>query len=449
MVNYNNIKPLIAIVGRPNVGKSTLFNEILGENSAIIDDMPGVTRDLHYEDINYFGKPFTLIDTGGFHIDEDTDVISKGIREQIEAVLSNVDGVIFLANAETGIHTSDKEIFALLRQHSIRTWVAVSHIDSARKEIFASEFYELGVDEIFPVSGKTGFGTYDLLDEVTKDFWTEKDIAEKLPKEEEEIKIAVVGRPNVGKSTLVNAIIGEDKMLVSPIAGTTMDPIDSLFRYNEHKMRIIDTAGIRRKKKVNDLMEKAAILRAFRSIDRADIVVFLMDSNEIATEQDLRLLGMAHAKNKGIILVLNKWDLIEKETGTYENFVKDLRYRVKFAPYAPIISISGLKKLRVNKLLDKIIEIFQNYKRAIPDEELTEWLESAVRRTPPPLTKKHKPLFFSSAKMLETKPPTIKINVNKPNSLHFSYHRYLLNRFYATFNYEGVAVKFVYKKKSR
>lgn len=245
----NNIKPLIAIIGRPNVGKSTFFNQILGKNAAIIDDMPGVTRDLHYEDITYIDKPFTLIDTGGFHIDEEGDVITMGIKDQIQTILGSVDGVILLVDTKLGLHPSDAEIFRLIQRMGIRHWIVGSKVDDASKEIWTSEFYEMGIDEIFPVSGKTGYGVYDFLDTLTADFWTQKEIDEKLPPEEEEIKIAVIGRPNVGKSTLVNRLIGEEKMLVSPVAGTTMDPIDTVFHYKEQKFRVIDTAGIRKKKK--------------------------------------------------------------------------------------------------------------------------------------------------------------------------------------------------------
>lgn len=246
----NNINPLIAIIGRPNVGKSTLFNKILRKNFAIIDDMPGVTRDLNYQDLTYLDKPFTLIDTGGFHIDEDeVDEITKGIREQINEVLETVDGVILLCDAEAGVNSTDKQIYHLIRKKGLRSWLAASKVDSENKELWATEFYETGADMVYPVSGKTGYGVNDLLDDVTKDFWTEKDINEKLPPKEQEIKIAIIGRPNVGKSTLVNTILGEHKMLVSSIPGTTMDPIDSFCTYKERKLKIIDTAGVRRRKK--------------------------------------------------------------------------------------------------------------------------------------------------------------------------------------------------------
>ncbi|MGI6393482.1 MAG: ribosome biogenesis GTPase Der [bacterium] len=443
----NNIKPVIAIIGRPNVGKSTLFNKILNKNFAIIDDKPGVTRDLNYQDLTYIDKPFTIIDTGGFYVDEkETDAITKGIREQINDVFEVVDGVILLCDGEAGLVDSDKEIYSLIRKKGIRSWLAVSKIDSENKELSASEFYETGAEEVFPVSGKTGYGVNDFLDELTKDFWTEKEIAEKLPKKEQEIKIAIIGRPNVGKSTLVNTILGQEKMLVSPIPGTTMDPIDSFCTYREKNFKIIDTAGIRRKKKVEMLMEKAAIVRAFRAVDRSDIVLFMMDANELATDQDLRILGLAHEKGKAAIVVINKWDTVEKETGTYEKIVKDLRDRIKFAPYAPIISIAAVNGMRVNKLLDKIIEIHGNYFKTVEKEALKEWLDAALRKNPPPLTQKNRLINFNSIEMVGVAPPTVVVKVNSPESIHFSYDRYLLNRFYDSFFYEGVPVKFVYKK---
>lgn len=444
---HNNVKPLIAIIGRPNVGKSTLFNKILNRNFAIIDDMPGVTRDLNYQDMVYIDKPFTIIDTGGFHIDEDeTDEITKGIRSQINEVLEQIDGVIMLCDGEAGISSSDKEIYHLIRVKGIRCWLAVSKIDSDGRELWASEFYETGADEVFPVSGKTGYGVIDLLDAVTKDFWTEKEIDEKLPPAEEMIRLAIIGRPNVGKSTLVNSILGEDKMLVSPIPGTTMDPIDSFFKYKERSFKVIDTAGVRRKKKIEILMEKAAIVRAFRAIDRSDIVIFMMDAEELATDQDLRILGLAHEKGKGVVIVINKWDLVEKETGTYEKVVKDLRDRIKFAPYAPVISISAKSGMRVNKLLDKVLEIYDNYYKMVDSETLLEWLAGCTRRNPPPLNKKNRPVFFYSIDMVSPAPPTVVMKVNSPEAVHFSYDRYLMNRFYESFGYEGVPVKFVYRR---
>lgn len=444
---FNNINPLIAIIGRPNVGKSTLFNKILKKNFAIIDDLPGVTRDLNYQDLVYIDKPFTIIDTGGFHIDEEgIDEITRGIREQINEVLETVDGVILLCDGETGCTSADKEIFHLIRKKNIRSWLAVSKIDSDERELWSAEFYETGAEEVFPVSGKSGYGVNDLLDDLTKEFWTEKEINEKLPPKGEEIKIAIVGRPNVGKSTLVNKILGEEKMLVSSIPGTTMDPIDSFCKYNGRNLKIIDTAGVRRKKKIEILMEKAAIVRAFRAIDRSDIVVFLMDANELSTDQDLRILGLAHEKGKGVIIVINKWDSVEKETGTYEQTVKDLRDRIKFTPYAPVISISALTGTRVTKLLDKVLEIYDNYFKSVEKGDLSEWLDACIRRNPPPMTKKNRPVFFASIEMVAVAPPTVVMRVNSPESVHFSYDRYLLNRFYETFPYEGVPIKFVYRR---
>ncbi len=446
MKEINNIKPLIAIIGRPNVGKSTLFNAILGKNASIIDDMPGVTRDLHYEDMVYADKPFTLIDTGGFHIDEEGDLITQGIRKQIEEILSSVDGVILLADGKEGMHPSDDEIYRLIRKSGIRHWIAVTKIDGDDKEIFASEFYALGVDEIFSVSGTTAYGVYDFLDALTADFWTQKEIAANLPEPEDEIKIAVIGKPNVGKSTLVNKMIGSDRMLVSSIPGTTMDPIDSIFHYKEKKFRVIDTAGIRRKRGIDSVMENAAVVRAFRSIDRSDIVIYMMDASDPATEQDLRLIGLAHEKNKGVILVMNKWDSIEKNSKTFDEMVKELRYRIKFAPYAPVVSISALEGQRIDRLLDLVLKINDNYYKLVEKNDLDEWFIDSLRQNTPPQTSKHKPIRFKSAVMVQVAPPTIIIKTSHPREIHFSYQRYLMNRFYERFDYEGVPVKVIYKR---
>ncbi len=445
----NNIKPMIALIGRPNVGKSTLFNQLLGKNAAIVDDRPGVTRDLHYQEMEYDGKPFTLIDTGGFHIDEEGDAITLGIRRQIEEVLASVDGALLIADGFAGLHPSDREILDLLRRSGLRYWFVVTKIDDEHLEAQSAEFFEAGVEQLFPVSGKTGYGIRDLLDEMTKDFWTAKEIAEKLPPPADEIRIAVIGRPNVGKSTLVNALLGEERMLVSPIPGTTMDPIDSVFRRGDRAFRIIDTAGIRRKKNIVQTMEKAAVIRAFAAIDRSDIVLFLMDPSEIGTDQDLRILGIAHEKNRGIIIVINKWDIVEKDDKTFDRLVRDLRGRIKFAPYAPVISISALEKIRTERLLTMIEEVFVRYTRAADEEQLTDWLIRTVTHTPPPLTKTHKPLVFSRAAMPAVRPPTLVITVNKPHEVHFSYERHLLNSFYQTFDYTGVPVKILFKRGSR
>ncbi len=447
---YNDIKPLIAIIGRPNVGKSTLFNHILGSNAAIIDDMPGVTRDLNYRDMVYDDKPFTLIDTGGFYIDEGTpDQITAGIHSQIRAILEQVDGVLFVGDGRNGPHPSDFDIVDLIRKSGIRFWTAVSKIDGDGQEYQAAEFYQLGVDEVFAVSGTTGYGIYELLDALTANFWTEKEIAERAETLSPDIRVAIIGRPNVGKSTLVNTLLGEERHLVSPIPGTTMDPIDSKIEHNGRVYLLIDTAGIRRKRTVSELMEKAAVVRAFRAIDRSEVVVVMMSADEPATDQDVRILGLAHNKHRGIIIAINKWDTVEKETGTWETFVKDLRDRIKFAPFAPIISLSALTGQRTTKLLEIIHKVHENMYKPLPDEAVQEWLDRAVRENKPPLTKKHKPIFFYSAKMDGVAPPTVVIKVNRPNSIHFSYHRYLLNRFYKQFDYTGIPVKFVYKREYR
>jgi len=445
---YNDIKPLIAIIGRPNVGKSTLFNHILGSNAAIIDDRPGVTRDLNYRDMTYDDKPFTIIDTGGFYIDENqTDVITKGIHAQIRAILEQVDGVLFLGDGVVGPHPSDYDIIDLIRKSGIRFWTAVSKIDADGHDVRVADFYQLGVDEIYGVSGTTGYGTYGLLDALTKDFWTEKDIAEKVEKVDEDvIRVAIIGRPNVGKSTLANALLGEERHLVSSVPGTTMDPIDSKITHEDQHYLFIDTAGIRRKKMVLEIMEKAAVVRAFRAIDRSEVVVVMMDANEPATDQDLRILGMAHDKHRAIVIAINKWDTIEKETGTWEKFVQDLRDRMKFAPYAPVISMSAKEKLRTTKLLSLVKQVHHNYHKMTMDDDLQEWLNRAVRRNKPPLTKKRKPIIFFNVKMESVAPPTVVIKVNRPHSVHFSYHRYLMNQFYNQFDYSGIAINVIYRR---
>ncbi|MFO7736569.1 MAG: ribosome biogenesis GTPase Der [bacterium] len=445
MESSEKIKPVVALIGKPNVGKSTLFNRMTGKNIAIVEDRPGVTRDVNYQDVSYDNVIFTLVDTGGFFPDRADDIIMSEISKHIQLLISEVNALIFLVDAKSGPSELDRDIYLFLKRQNIPVWVAATHIDSDAHESRLNDCYGLGTDVIYPISSVNNRGLEELFDDVTRDFPTVDELEDSAV--EDDVRVAVTGRPNTGKSTLVNKLIGEKKMLVTPMAGTTVDSIDTLFDFEGKRIRIIDTAGIRRKKKVHAFMEKISILRAFKSMDRADVVVVMMDSQAAASRQDLRILGMAHEKYKGVVITLNKWDLIKKETKLYDEFVKEIRKRCKFASYMPVISISAEKGRRTEKLLKMVCRVAENTKKKVGDDILREWMNKAVIRRPPARTQKYRENNFYSVKMMPGKPPTVVFRVKDPKSVHFSYERYLTNQFRRSFDFEGVRVKFKFIKK--
>lgn len=434
-------KPIVAIVGRPNVGKSMLFNRIVGSRIAIVEDMPGVTRDRLYQDAEWQGREFTLVDTGGLDFAE--DVITSQIRKQAELAMREADAVIFVVDARAGLTTTDEEVAKVLRLTDKPVLLAankVEQFDLAKIPYY--DFYRLGLGDPIPISAAEGLNTGDLLDELVK----------LLPEQEEDpyppdtIRIAVIGRPNVGKSSLVNAILGEERVIVSNIPGTTRDAIDSPFERNGKSYVIVDTAGMRRRSRIDLPAERYSVVRALRAIDRCDVALMLLDATEGVTEQDKRIVGYAHEKGKAIILVVNKWDLIEKDNKTMNKFEKKIREELSFLSYAPTLYISALTKQRVPKVLEMVDFVAEQASRRIPTADLNNLIREATQATPPP-GDKHKKLKIFYATQGGVKPPTFILFVNEPELMHFSYERYLENQLRENYGFEGTPIRIFPRKR--
>ena len=436
-------KSLVAIVGRPNVGKSTLFNRIAGSRIAIVEDTPGVTRDRLYFDVEWGRKRFTLIDTGGIGFKDQAAPLSQLMRQQVDVAIEEADVVIFVVDGRTGPTAEDELIAKSLRQAPKTVILAVNKVENFPGFTAQSyEYYSLGLGDPIGVSAAHGLNTGDLLDVV----------AASLPAQSEEeydpetVKIAVIGRPNVGKSSLVNKLLGEKRVLVSDIPGTTRDAIDTPFVYDNKNYVLIDTAGIRRKKKIVELTENYSVIRSFRAIDRSDVVLMLLDAVEGVTDQDKRIAGYAHEEGKGIILVVNKWDLVPKDHKTLDAFEKTIRDEIGFLAYAPTQFISAETGQRVNKIMDLVDFVAeQNCRRvttALLNDQLREWLHL----NPPP-GDKGKSLHVLYATQQGVKPPTFIFFVNEPEMLHFSYKRYLINQLRQTFGFEGSPIRLIIRKR--
>ena len=435
-------KPIVAIIGRPNVGKSTFFNYIVGKRISIVEDTPGVTRDRVYAEANWRGRDFTLIDTGGIEPDSD-DIILSQMRRQADMAIEIADVIIFLTNIKQGVTAADKDIALMLKKSKKPIVLVCNKSDTFGKipdELY--EFYNLGLGEPFAVSAVNAKGIGDVLDA----------IYEKLPKQvekEEEkdiIKVAIIGKPNVGKSSLVNKILGEDRMIVSDIAGTTRDAIDSEFENEFGKYVLIDTAGIRRKSKVNDNLEKYSVMRSLLAIERADVCILLLDAKEGGSAQDAKIAGEAHEAGKGIIIVVNKWDEIEKDNNTIENYKKEVYDKLSYLSYAPIIFISAKTGQRVNKLFEIINMVASQNALRVSTSVLNEVLSEAVTIVQPP-TDKGKRLKIFYMTQASTKPPTFVVFVNDKDLFHFSYERYLLNQIRKEFGLTGTPVRMIVRER--
>jgi len=437
------MRPIVAIVGRPNVGKSTLFNRIAGGKKAIVWDNPGVTRDRNYADVEWEETSFTLIDTGGFEpVSKDRLFIQ--MREQCQLAMEEADVILFTMDGKEGFAPSDKEIANILRRLNKHVFYIVNKIDGPKHEERVLEFYALGVETIYSISAEHGYGVKGLMDEVieaiprsTEKIW-----------DEEVTKVAVVGRPNVGKSSLVNRLLGVKRVLVDEAPGTTRDAIDTLLERDGRRYVLIDTAGIRRKSRISLRLEKYSIVEALRTIDRSDVALLLLDSREGVTDQDARIGGFIHEKGKGCILAVNKWDLIEKDSQTMVQYERDVRESLKYLPYAPILFISALTGQRVGKILDVIDQVSDQTQKRIPTSPLNKHFEKWVEAFPPPLYKGRR-VKLNYITQVSTAPPTFVIYTNKPKGIHFSYERYLLNRMRETFSFEGVPVRLLFRKKGK
>jgi GTP-binding protein len=417
------MKPIVAIIGRPNVGKSTLFNRITRTKDALVDDFPGFTRDRHYGDANWNDVEFTLVDTGGF---TDGDDFADEIRFHVHQAIEDADMIMLLLDGKEGISPFDKDILNLLRGIEKPIFYAVNKIDGAEQEIYLSEFYQLGLEKLYPLSAEHRYGLTDLLDGMTGAL-SDSAPESKDDQTESMIRLAVVGRPNVGKSSLINRILGENRLLVSDIPGTTRDAIDSVCKLNGKSYLLIDTAGIRRKGKVTRKLEKFSIIKALRSLDRCDVALIVMDAEEGVTDQDISIAGYAYDRGCGCVLLLNKWDLVEKDSKTVKVYYERLRAQAKFLNFAPAITISALTGQRVTKTFKLVDEVYSQFKHRIGTGQLNKIMEKAIEKNAPSLHRGKRIKFYYAAQ-ISTKPPTIVCFVNYPQAVHFSYKRYLINQ---------------------
>ena len=435
-------KPTVAIVGKPNVGKSTFFNYIVGKRISIVEDKPGVTRDRVYADANWRGRDFTLIDTGGIETDA-SDVIGSQMREQAKIAINVADVILFVTDVKQGVTATDSEIAMILKKSGKPIVLVCNKADNYVEDSNeAYEFYSLGVGTPYPVSSTNALGIGDVLDAIYEHFPDD----ESNDDESETIKVAVIGKPNAGKSSLINKILGEERVIVSNIAGTTRDAIDSEFQNEFGKYVFIDTAGIRRKSKVTESIEKFSIMRTLLAIERADVCLMLIDAKEGITDQDTKIAGEAHEAGKGIIIVVNKWDEIEKDNHTTQEFEKDIRNKLPFMSYAPIIFISAKTGQRVNKLYEMINKVANQNAMRISTAMLNEVINEAIAIVQPP-SDKGKRLKIMYATQASTKPPTFVIFVNNKDLFHFSYERYLVNQIRNTFGLEGTPVRIIVREK--
>ncbi len=436
-------KPLVAIVGRPNVGKSTLFNRLIGRRVAIVEDTPGVTRDRIYQDAEWLNYAFTLIDTGGIE-PESEDIIASLMRRQAELAIETADVIIFLVDGREGMTSADMDVADMLRRSKKPVVLAVNKIDAPKFEEAMYEFYSLGLGDPCTISSSQGLGLGDLLDAVVKDF--PKDLEEP---DTERVNIAVVGKPNVGKSSLVNALLGEERTIVSDIPGTTRDSIDSNFERNGREYTIVDTAGIRRKRSVEDeTIERYSVIRSLAAIRRADVVLIVCDASQGLSEQDVRIAGYAHEEGKASVLIVNKWDLIEKDTHTMNAFQKSLGADLTFMSYVPMLFISAKNGQRVNKVLELVDKSFEQSRRRIPTGQLNDVVSEAVMMNDPP-SDKGRTLKIYYSTQVSVQPPTFVIFVNDAEIVHFSYERYLENFFRKSFGFEGTPIRIIFRSKKK
>lgn len=435
-------KPMVAIIGKPNVGKSTFFNYIVGQRLSIVEDTPGVTRDRIYADSNWRGRSFTLIDTGGIE-PELEDEIHIGMREQANIAINLADVIIFITDIKQGVTASDQEIATMLRKSKKPIVLVCNKADNfgeAVPELY--EFYNLGIGDPYPVSSTNALGIGDVLDAIYEHFPEQEENEQNA----EIINVAIIGKPNVGKSSLVNKILGENRVIVSNVAGTTRDAIDSYFENDTGKYNFIDTAGIRRKSKVNENIEKYSVMRSILAVERADVCLVLIDATEGVTEQDAKIAGEAHEAGKAIILVVNKWDEYAKETGTLEKYKKEVYNKLSYLSYAPIIFISAKTGQRVDKLFNLIKKVANNNARRISTATLNQVINEAIATVQPP-SDKGKRLKILYATQAQTKPPTFIIFVNNKELFHFSYERYLVNQIRSNFDLEGTPIRIISREK--
>lgn len=435
-------KPIAAIVGRPNVGKSTLFNALAGENIAIVKDTPGVTRDRIYADVEWLNIRFTLIDTGGIEPDS-SDVILAQMRDQAQIAIDTADVILFMVDCQQGLVDADAKVADMLRRSHKPVVLVVNKVDSFERDMAeVYEFYNLGIGDPCPICASNKLGVGDMLDRVVAYFDTDSAAAE----EDERPRIAIVGKPNVGKSSLINKLLGEKRLIVSPIAGTTRDAVDTAVKWNGREYVFIDTAGLRRKSRVKEELERYSIIRTVTAVERADVVVIMIDAIEGVTEQDAKIAGIAHDRGKGIVIAVNKWDAIEKDDRTVYKYRDDIRNVLSYMPYAEILFISAETGQRLPKLFETIEMVIQNQSMRVATGVLNEIMAEAVALQQPP-TDKGKRLKLYYITQVSVKPPTFVIFVNDRQLMHFSYTRYLENKIRDTFGFRGTSLKFIIRER--
>ncbi|MBD8975758.1 ribosome biogenesis GTPase Der [Veillonella magna] len=436
-------KPLVAVVGRPNVGKSTLFNAIVNKRISIVEDIPGVTRDRIYFDAEWLNKEFTMIDTGGIEfVTAGSHVIPKMMRLQAQLAIEEADVILFVVDGKTGIVPADEEVANILRSSGKPVILVVNKIDSQAQEANIYEFYNLGIGDPIGISAKNLMNLGDLLDDVVKNFPD----AGTTESEEDTIHVALIGRPNVGKSSLTNALLGQERVIVSDVAGTTRDSIDTHWTHGDQKFVLIDTAGMRRKAKIDAPVERYSIVRSLRSVDRADVVVLVLDATDGVTEQDKKIAGYAHEAGKGMIIVVNKWDLIEKDDKMTNKFTEDIYDEMGFLQYAPILFASALTKQRIHRLADMIKFVSEQQHMRISTSVLNQVLSDAQSVNPVPSRNGRVPKIYYMTQA-SVKPPTFILFVNEPELIHFSYMRFLENRLRESFGFEGTPIRLILRGK--
>ena len=433
-------KPVVALVGRPNVGKSTIFNKIVGKKISIIEDTPGVTRDRIYGNVEYKNYKFHLIDTGG--IDLENEECNEEIKMQAEIAINEADVIVFIVDGKEGITSNDLVVKEMLQRQSKKVIVAINKIDSKESREHLYDFYELGFEHYINVSGEQGDGISELLDIICEDF----NEIEEDEYDSNVIKFSIIGRPNVGKSSLVNAILNEERVIVSDVAGTTRDSVDLPFKYHDEDFIVIDTAGMRKKGKVYENIEKYSLLRSMKAIDRSDVCVIVINAEEGIIEHDKHIAGYAIESGKAVVLVVNKWDVIEDKDSEMKKWKELIKYEFAYVSYAPVVFLSAKTHKRIHTLMPEILKVYENSKREIPTSKLNDVIEDAYQLNLPP-SYKSKRLKIYFVNQVSTQPPTFNFQVNNKGLVHFSYERYLENKLRESFDFEGTPIKIQFKNK--
>ncbi|MGP1556576.1 ribosome biogenesis GTPase Der [Peptostreptococcus stomatis] len=441
-MNSDN-RPIVAVVGRPNVGKSTIFNKLTGTKISIVEDTPGVTRDRIFGEVEWLNKYFTIIDTGGIEPESD-DIILSQMRNQAMLAVDMAHVILFVVDGKSGLTAADKEVADILRRTKKPVLLVVNKIDSKSQFDNVYDFYELGLGNPIAISGANSMGLGDLLDEVVENFPEGMN----MEYDEDVIRVAITGKPNAGKSSILNNILGEERVIVSPIAGTTRDAIDTYFEKDDNKFLLIDTAGIRRRSKVYENVERFSVIRSISAVDRADVVLIVIDATEGVTEQDTKIAGIAHDEGKACIFVVNKWDLIEKDNKTMGNFRMSVREKFPFMTYAPILFVSAVSNQRIGKILETVVQVSAEQNKRVTTSVLNQVIGEAIMLNQPPSDKGRRLKIYYGTQT-GVKPPTFNLFINDKELTHFSYTRYLENRLRENFGFEGTSIKIEYSQKKK